>query len=203
MAGWLSMRSSLFSKKAFLYFGGAAVILIGGLIVVAAPYHYINFSVTENDQRTFEIYDLDHYYPQLEISVSLRPGNQSIIYIDLSFKENVTLETTAVNLTLTEENMKVGPENAIFYEYSRIIDIESGNYTVTVDRVLGVSLMDLGLKQMSDSRLFIVTGGSMNIIGIAMILGGYLLPGTILPSDSDIVVSWGYDEEESQDTPHS
>jgi hypothetical protein len=193
------MGSSLFSKKAFLYFGGAAIIIIGGLVVISAPYHNIIFSVMENDQRTFEIYNQDHYYPQLEISISLRAGNQSIIYIDLSFQNNVTHDTTAVNLTLTEENMKTGPEDALFYEYSQIIDIESGNYTITIDRVLGATLFDLGLKQLSDSRTFIVAGGSMNIIGLVMITIGYILPGTILPTDSDIIVSWGYEEEEDEE----
>ncbi|MDH4214097.1 MAG: hypothetical protein OEV85_09270 [Candidatus Thorarchaeota archaeon] len=194
------MGSIWFSKKSFLYFGGAAIILIGGLIVVMAPYHYINFSVTQADQRTFEMYNQVNYYPQLEISVSLRPGNQTDIFIDLSIMDNSTLETTPVNLTLTEENQKIGPDNIILYEHSLVIDLSAGNYTVTVDRVLGATLIDLGLNQISDSRLFIIIGGSLNIIGIIMIIGGYCVPGTFLPSDSDTIISWGYEEEEPQDT---
>ena len=194
------MGSIWLSKKSFLYFGGAAIIIIGGLIVITSPYHYINFAVVQNNQRTFEIYDEAYYYPQLEISVSLRPGNQSIIFIDLSFENNITHGIIAVNMTLTEENQIIGPENSIFYDYETIIDIPTGNYTLTIDRAVGVSQFDLGLNQVSDSRLFIIIGGSMNIIGLVMGIGGYCVPGTFLPSDSDTIVSWGYDEEKTQDT---
>jgi hypothetical protein len=194
------MGSVWLSKKSILYFGGAAIILLGGLIVVMAPYHYIDFSVMQNDQRTFEIYDQANYYPQLEISVSLKPGNQSLILIDLSIENNITLDTIPVNLTLTEENQKAGPGNTIIYEYSTIIDLPIGNYTITIDRVVGASLIDLGLNQLSDSRLFIIIGGSMNIIGLIMIIGGYCVPGTLLPSDSDTIISWGYEDKETQDS---
>jgi len=186
------MGSIWLSKKSFLYFGGAAIIILGGLIVITSPYHYINFAV--------EIYDQAFYYPQLEISVSMRPGNESIIFIDLSFENNVTHEIVTVNMTLTEEHQIIGPENSIFYEYDTIIDIPTGNYTLTVDRVAGTTQIDLGLNQVSDSRLFIMIGGSMNIIGLVMGIGGYCVPGTFFPSDSDTIVSWGYEEEESQDT---
>ncbi len=191
------MGSIWFSKKSFLYIGGAMVILLGGMIVVMAPYHYVNFSIMQNDQRTFEVYDAANYYPQLEVSVSLRPGNQTIIYLDISIVNNVTLDVTFVNMTLTEENQIVGPEQSIFYEDSLVIDIATGNYTLTVDRVLGATLFDLGLNQISDSRLFIVIGGALNIFGIIMIIGGYCLPGTLFPSDSDTIISWGYEEKET------
>ncbi len=194
------MGSIWLSKKSFLYFGGAAIILLGGLIVITSPYHYVNFAVVQNNQRIFEIYDEAYFYPQLEISVSLRPGNQSIIFIDMSFENNVTLEIMTLNLTLTEENQFTGPDNIIRYEYSTIIDIAAGNYTLTIDRILGATQFDLGLNQVSDSRLFIIIGGSMNIIGLVMGIGGYCVPGTFLPSDSDTIISWGYDEEEPQDT---
>jgi len=194
------MGSIWLSKKSFLYFGGAAIIILGGLIVITSPYHYINFAVVQNNQRTFEIYDQAFYYPQLEISVSMRPGNQSIIFIDLSFENNVTHEIVTVNMTLTEEHQIIGPENSVFYEYDTIIDIPTGNYTLTVDRVVGTTQIDLGLNQVSDSRLFIMIGGSMNIIGLVMGIGGYCVPGTFFPSDSDTIVSWGYEEEETQDT---
>jgi hypothetical protein len=194
------MGSIWMSKKSLLYFGGAAIILLGGLIVVLAPYHYVNFSITQNEQRTFEIYDQSNYYPQLEVSVSLRAGNESTILVDLSIVNNVTLVTTPVNLTLTQENQKMGPGNIILYEDTVTIDIASGNYTIFVDRILGASLIDLGFNQVSDSRLFIVIGGSMNIAGIIMVIGGYCIPGTLLPTDSETIVSWGYEDEESQDT---
>ncbi len=194
------MGSIWLSKKSFLYFGGAAIIILGGLIVITSPYHYINFAVVQNNQRTFEVYDQAFYYPQLEISVSLRPGNQSIIFIDLSFENNVTHEIVTVNMTLTQEHQIIGPENSIFYEYDTVADIATGNYTLTIDRVVGVSQFDLGLNQVSDSRLFIIIGGSMNILGLVMGIGGYCVPGTFFPSDSDTIVSWGYEEEETQDT---
>lgn len=191
------MGSIWLSKKSFLYFGGALVILLGGLIVVMSPYHYINFSVMQSDQRTLEIYDEANYYPQLEISVSLRPTNQTIVFIDLSITNNMTLDTISVNMTLTQENQVTGPEGAIFYEDSVLVNIAPGNYTIILDRVLGVTLLNLGFNQVSDSRLFIVIGGSLNILGIIMVIGGYCLPGTLLPSDSDTIVSWGYEEEET------
>jgi len=194
------MGSIWLSKKSFLYFGGAAIILLGGLIVITSPYHYINFAVIQNDQRTFEIYNQAYYYPQLEISVSLRPGNQTAVFIDLSFENNSSLEVLPVNLTLTQEHQLIGPDNIVIYEYSTTIDIAAGNYTVTIDRIVGASQFDLGLNQASDSRLFIVIGGSLNILGLIMGIGGYCVPGTFLPSDSDTIISWGYEEEETQDT---
>ncbi len=194
------MGSIWFSKKSFLYFGGAIVILLGGLIVVLAPYHYVNFSVMQDDQRTFEVYDEPNYYPHIEISISLRPGNQTIIYLDISIANNETLEVTVVNMTLTEENQIMGPEESIFYEESVLVDIDPGNYTLTIDRVAGATLFDFGLNQVSDSRLFIVIGGSLNILGIIMVIGGYCLPGTLLPSDSDTIISWGYEEEKKEAT---
>jgi hypothetical protein len=194
------MGSIWLSKKSLLYFGGAAIILLGGLIVVLSPYHYINFAVGQNDQRTFEIYNQANYYPQLEISVSLKPGNQTLILIDLSIQNNLTSLITPVNFTLDEETQKVGPDNTIIYEDSIIIDLVAGNYTITIDRVEGTSLIDIGFNQISDSRLFIVIGGSMNIFGIIMIIAGYCVPGSLLPSDSDTIISWGYDDEKTQDS---
>jgi hypothetical protein len=82
----------------------------------------------------------------------------------------------------------------IIYEYSEIIDLPVGNYTVTLENVVGAGNVDLGLNQISDSRVWIVTGGMMNIIGIVMGILGYLVPGSFLPSDSDTIVEWGYDE---------
>ena len=190
------MGSVWFSKKAFLYFGGIAVILIGGLIVVASPYHYINYSVTENVARQWEIYDATGYYPQVEISISIRPHNQTDVILDLAIRNNETLDTIFLNMTLTPEDQVVGPD-FILYEYAEIIDLAIGNYTVFFDNVDGVGSVDLGLNQISDSRVWIVTGGSMNILGIIMGILGYLVPGTFLPTDSDTIVEWGYDEQDS------
>jgi len=190
------MGSVWFSKKAFLYFGGIAVILIGGLIVIASPYHYINYSVTENVQRPWEVYDASGYYPQVEISISIRPHNLTDVILDLAIWNNDTLDTIFLNMTLTPEDQVVGPD-FILYEYAEIIDLAVGNYTVYFDNVEGVGSIDLGLNQISDSRVWIVTGGSMNILGIIMGILGYLVPGTFLPTDSDTIVEWGYDEQDS------
>lgn len=191
----IQMGSVWFSKKSFLYFGGAAIILLGGAIVLMAPYHYVNFAVLENEQRDFGIWDTPGYYPQLEISVSMRPGNTSTIELDLVLVENVTLDTYTVNFTLTEDDLIETPD-ATFYEASMIVDIATGNYTVTLDRVLGTTIVDLGLNQISDSRAFILVGGSMNILGVFMGIGGYFVAGSFLPSDSDVITEWGYDEED-------
>jgi len=190
------MGSVWFSKKAFLYFGGIAVILIGGLIVIASPYHYINYSVTENVPRQWEIYDAAGYYPQVEISISIRPHNQTDVILDLAIQNNETLDTIFLNMTLTPDDQVIGPD-IILYEYAEIIDLAVGNYTVYFDNVEGVGSVDLGLNQISDSRVWIVTGGLMNILGIIMGIVGYLIPGTFLPTDSDTIVEWGYDEQDS------
>ncbi|MHA2151591.1 MAG: hypothetical protein ACXAAQ_06385 [Candidatus Thorarchaeota archaeon] len=189
------MGSVWFSKKSFLYFGGAAIILLGGAIVLMAPYHYVNFAVLENEQRDFGIWDTPGYYPQLEISVSMRPGNMSTIELDIVLVENVTLDTYTVNFTLTEDDLIETPD-ATFYEASMIVDIATGNYTVILDRVFGTTIVDLGLNQISDSRVFILVGGSMNILGAFMGIGGYFVAGSFLPSDSDVITEWGYDEED-------
>lgn len=190
------MGSIWFSKKSFLYFGGVAIILIGGLIVVMSPYHYINYNISENVQRPWEVYDEAGYYPQVEISVSLQPSNATYVYLDLVIMDNVTLETTFLNMTVGPEHQLQGPD-LIIYEYSEIIDLPVGNYTVFFDRIDGAGSIDFGLNQISDSRIWIVTGGSMNILGIFMGIGGYFVPGTFLPSDTDTIVEWGYDEQES------
>ena len=191
------MGSVWFSKKAFLYFGGVAVILIGGFIVIASPYHYINYSVSENVQRPWIQYDESGYYPQVEISVSVRPANATSVILDLALYDNDTLQTQFVNFTLGPEHQVIGPD-VIIYEYAEIVDLAVGNYTVYFANVDGVGNVDLGLNQVSDSRFWIVTGGMMNIIGIVMGILGYLVPGSFLPTDSDTIVEWGYDEEESQ-----
>ncbi len=191
------MGSIWFSKKSFFYFGGLAVILIGGMIVVTSPYHYINYSVNENQRRPWTIYDAPGYYPQLQISISVRPANATIVQLDLVILENSTSDTRFVNMTLGPENQVVGPD-FILYEYSEIIDLPVGNYTVYFDNVEGIGGIDLGLNQISDSRIWIVSGGIMNILGIIMGIAGYFVPGSFLPSDSDTIIEWGYDQDEPE-----
>jgi len=192
------MGSIWLSKKAFLYFGGAAIILIGGLIVTLAPYNYFLYSLSENQHRPWTQKDpAGGFYASVEVSVSLRPANESTeVFLDLVIQNNATNELTFVNMTLTSENQLIGPDTVI-YEYSENIDLPIGEYTIWFDRVEGSGLIDLGLQQTSDARFWIVVGGSMNIIGIIMGILGYLVPGSFLPSDSDTIVEWGYDEEES------
>ena len=193
------MGSIWFSKKALLYFGGAAVIILGGAIVLMAPYHYVNYIVNEDTSRPFSIWDEQGYYPQLEISVSTRLGNMSTIELGIVLVENVTLETYIVNITLTEDDLIETPDVS-FYEVSTIIDLPVGNYTITLDKALGASQIDLGLRQESDSRTFILIGGSMNILGLVMGISGYFVAGTFLPTDSDTIVEWGFDKEEDEDS---
>ncbi len=193
------MGSIWLSKKALLYFGGVAVIILGGAIVLMAPYHYVNYIVTEDTSRPFSIWDEQGYYPRLEISVSTRLGNMSTIELDIVLVENVTLDTYIVNFTLTEDDL-VETQDVSFYEASTIIDIPAGNYTITLDRALGASQIDLGVRQESDSRTFILIGGSMNILGLVMGISGYFVAGTFLPTDSDTIVEWGFDKEEDEDS---
>lgn len=190
------MGSIWFSKKAFLYFGGAAIILIGGAIVLMSPYHFINFAVIENDHRAFSVWDKQGYYPQLEISVSLRPGNSTVVEIGIVLQENSTLDTTIVNMTLDQDNL-VQVQDAVFLDGSTIVDIPVGNYTIIMDQIIGAGMIDIGFNQASDSTLFIFIGGSMNIIGLIMGISGYFVAGTLLPTDTDIIVEWGYGEEEA------
>jgi hypothetical protein len=190
------MGSVWFSKKAFLYFGGAAIIIIGGLIVAMSPYHYFNYALSENQRRPWLMKSDGGYYPELEVSISIRPSNETIVSLDLVFMNNDTLDLTFVNMTLGPEHQLEGPD-VVIYEYSEVIDLSFGNYTVYFDNIEGAGLVDLGLQQISDSRLWIVVGGSMNILGIIMGILGYLVPGSFLPSDSDTIVEWGYDEEDT------
>jgi len=192
------MGSVWLSKKAFLYFGGAAIILIGGAIVLMAPYHYVNYAVTEHEQRPFEIWDLDGYYPQLEIAVGLRVINSTIVNIDFVFYNNATAEVLVANMTLDEDNLVETPDTTLL-QGSITIDIPPGNYTITVDRIAGAGMIDLGFNQLSDSRLFIVAGGAMNIIGLVMAISGYFVAGSFLPTDTDTIVEWGYENREEEE----
>ncbi len=196
---WLKLMGSVWlSKKAFLYFGGAAVILIGAAIVLMAPYHYVNYAVTEHEQRSFEIWDIDGYYPQLEISVALRVINSTTVNIDFIFRNNATADILVANMTLDQDNLVETPDVTLL-QGSIDIDIPPGNYTITIDRIAGGGMIDLGFNQASDSRLFIVVGGTMNIIGLVMAISGYFVAGTFLPTDADTIVEWGYENREEEE----
>ncbi|RLI52389.1 MAG: hypothetical protein DRO93_15065 [Candidatus Thorarchaeota archaeon] len=186
-------RSARFYLKAFLYFGGAAVILLGGAIVLMAPYHYIGFIATTGDACPFEIYSREGYFQQMEISVTVKPDNVSTVYVDFRVVNNVTLETTVLNMTLTEEDM-VSASNPRAYVQRQVIDLAAGNYTIYVDRIEGASWIDVSYEQLSIKRNYIVTGGILNIVGLIMCISGYFVSGTLIPPDEGVVVEWGYDE---------
>jgi len=191
------MHSVLWSKKAFLYFGGAFVILLGGAVILSAPYHYIGFVAVPPDACSFQIWAGRGYYNQLEIAVSGRPGNASTITVNFSVVNNETLSTVVVNMTLTSSDMVPGTNPPVF-EKRAVVDLEPGNYIVYADNSNPNTYFDLGLTQLSDSRLFIVTGGSMNIIGLVMCMSGYFVAGTFLPTGEETIVGWGYEEKEKE-----
>ena len=193
------MGSIWLSKKALLYFGGAAIILIGGAVVLSAPYHYINYPVIENQQKTFDIWDKTGFHPELEVSVSLRLGNTSTVEIGIVLQENSTLDTYFVNMTLDQDNL-VETRDQMFLEGSTIVDIPFGNYTVTFDKIDGAGMIDIGFNQGGDSQIYIFIGGSMNVIGLLMGIAGYLVSGTFLPTDSDTIVEWGYDDDKETES---
>jgi len=197
------MGSIWLSKKAFLYFGGAAILLLGGVVVIMSPYHYIMYSMSENIHKPWSVYDKSGYYPQVEVFVSVRPINVTIVNLDLVIMNNSTSEITTVNMTIGPE-YQIGPTtqtligpHSVIYEYTTDVDLPAGNYTVWFDRIEGASILDLGLNQASDSRLWVGIGGFMNFFGLGMIIVGYFVKGTFLPSDVDTIVDWGYDENQS------
>ncbi|NWF95822.1 MAG: hypothetical protein HXY34_06735 [Candidatus Thorarchaeota archaeon] len=187
--GWLV-------RKAFFYFGGAAVIIIGGIIVLMAPYHYVGYVVTEGDVSDFEMYNSPGYYPQLEIGVTVKAENASVILVDFTVVNNQTLEVRTLNMTLTVDD-KIPNTNPPVYQQRQVMPLEPGLYTVTLDRMSGADWCDVSYKQESDSRTYIVLGGSMNIAGLLMGLIGYLLPGAFLPTGDRVVMDWGYEEPKS------
>ena len=96
------MRSVWFSKKAFLYFGGAFIIILGGAIVYSAPYHATGYMALTGRQASFSIWDEDRFYPQLEVWVSVRPSDVTLVNVDITILNNDTLEVQTINMTLTE-----------------------------------------------------------------------------------------------------
>ncbi|MHA2142662.1 MAG: hypothetical protein ACXADC_11810 [Candidatus Thorarchaeota archaeon] len=189
------MGSPWRSKKAFLYFGGAFIILLGAAIVLSAPYNYIGYRGGENERMAFTLHSRAGYYPQLEISLSLHPSNTTVVLVDFSVESNTSSQVYTTNFTLSPSDM-VPDSNPAIYVARQTIDVPSGNYTVIVDQANGTGTMDIGLTQISDSRLFIVTGGAMNIIGLFMGGAGYFVSGALLPTGDEMIVDWGYEDDE-------
>ncbi|MFW9966609.1 MAG: hypothetical protein ACFFEA_05590 [Candidatus Thorarchaeota archaeon] len=189
------MGSPWRSKKAFLYFGGAFVIILGAMIVLSAPYNFVLYRAGAGENIYFTLHDREGYYPRLEISLDLRPSNTTnAVLVDFSVANNETAQVTTVNFTLTSLDM-VPDSNPPVLVARQTIDISPGNYTIAIDRANGVVFMDVGLTQHSDSRLYIVTGGMMNIIGLFMGGAGYFVSGTFLPTGDEMIVDWGYEDE--------
>jgi len=191
----MDMGSPWRSKKAFLYFGGAFVIILGAIIVLNAPYNFVLYRAGAGEQIYFTLHDREGYYPKLEISLDLRSSNTTdVVLVDFSVANNETAQINTVNFTLTSIDI-VPNSNPPAYVARQTIDISPGNYTITIDRAYGIAFMDVGLTQQSDSRLYIVAGGMMNIIGLFMGGAGYFVSGSFLPTGDEIIVDWGYEDE--------
>ncbi|MFW9933465.1 MAG: hypothetical protein ACFFDR_12510, partial [Candidatus Thorarchaeota archaeon] len=134
------MGSPWLSKKAFLYFGGAFILILGGAIVVMAPYHYTGFIALPGDAATFDIWDRPGYHPELEISVIVTPGHNGSVYVNVRIMNNVTLDATIINMTLTLADR---PSDGSFYEQRRLIAIDPGDYTIYIDSIIGASDVDI------------------------------------------------------------
>ncbi|MCK4483352.1 MAG: hypothetical protein KAU89_00905 [Candidatus Thorarchaeota archaeon] len=189
------MRSVWFSKKAFFYFGGAFIIILGGAIVYSAPYHATGYIALPGKQVSFSIWDEDRFYPQLEVWVSVQPSNITFVNVDISVQNNKTLDVQTINMTLTAEH-RIPDSNPPIFEDTVVINLDPGNYTLTLDRLHGTGIADIGLTQLSDMRIWVVTGGTMNIVGLIMGVIGFFLPGRMFPTGDESIVEWGYEEEE-------
>jgi hypothetical protein len=192
------MRNSWFNKKAFFYFGGAFILLLGGAIVVLAPYHYTSYISSEGDSSSFSIWEGSGYYPQLEITTTVRPENNGSVIVDISIKNNETQLVQFVNITMTLSD-KMPNVEPLTYEYREVVDLQTAPYTIRVERIEGASNVELSLKQISDSRLYIVSGGILNIVGLLMGAAGYCIGGSLIPSGDDVIVDWGYESEDDSE----
>jgi hypothetical protein len=189
------MGNPWLSKKAFFYFGGAFVLLLGGAIVLMAPYHYTGYVALENDIDAFEIWEGTGYYPQLEVAVTVTPNANNSVYVDILICNNETLAEHFVNMTLTMDD-QIDDASYVVYEQRAVVDLDVGNYTISYVRIEGAADMDVALTQLSDSRTYIVTGGIMNIAGLIMGATGYCIGGSLIPSGDEAIVEWGWDEHQ-------
>ncbi len=187
------MGSPWLSKKAFLYFGGAFILLLGGAIVVMAPYHYTGFIALPGDASAFDMWARPGFYPEMEVSVSVTPDHNGTVSVNLRIVENVTLETHVVNMTLTSVDRV--PDKST-YEKMTSFPLEAGAYTIYIDSIVGASDVDISFTQVSDSRNFIVAGGIMNIVGLLMGAMGYCVGGSVIPTGNETIVEWGFDERQ-------
>ncbi len=189
------MGSPWLSKKAFLYFGGTFVLLLGGVIVLMAPYHYTGYIVLQGDTDAFEIWEGTGYYPQLEVAVTVTPSTNNSVFVDIRFRNNATLVTNTVNMTLSSAD-RLPATKILTYEKRVVLDLDAGNYTIHIDRIEGAADIDISFTQISDSRTYIITGGIMNIAGLIMGATGYCIGGSLIPSGDEAIVEWGWDEHQ-------
>ena len=183
------------SKKAFLYFGGTFVLLLGGAIVLMAPYHYTGYVALQGDIDAFEIWEGTGYYSQLEVAITVTPSLNNSVFVDIRFRNNATFVMNTVNMTLSTADSLLEVER-LTYEKRVILDLDPGNYTIFIDRIEGASDMDIAFTQISDSRTYIVTGGIMNIAGLLMGATGYCIGGSLIPTGDEAIVEWGWDEHQ-------
>ncbi|MFW9889532.1 MAG: hypothetical protein ACFFER_15195 [Candidatus Thorarchaeota archaeon] len=167
--------------------------------MLRAPYNIVIFRTSIGEELPFTIRDVAGYYPQLEISLDILASANTTtpIAIDFTVRSDELPQTYVVNFTLTSDD-KVPGSNPPAFVSRRTIDVVPGNYTITLDRANETALMDIGFTQMSDSRLFIVVGGSLNIIGLIMGGAGWFITGSFLPTGDETIVEWGYEDEEYQ-----
>ena len=138
------MSNPWLSKKAFLYFGGTFVLLLGGAIVLMAPYHYTGYVALHGDIDAFEIWEGTGYYSQLEVAITVTPSLNNSVFVDIRFINNETLVTNTLNMTLSAADSLLDAERLI-YEKRVILDLDPGNYTIFIDRIdlfsnLGIQL---------------------------------------------------------------
>ncbi|MHA1907751.1 MAG: hypothetical protein ACW98Y_10695 [Candidatus Thorarchaeota archaeon] len=189
------MGNPWLSKKAFFYFGGAFVLLLGGAIVLMAPYHYTGYVALQGDVDAFEIWEGIGYYHQLEVAVTVTPDANNSVYVDVLFRNNETLVENWVNMSLTSDD-RLPEASYVVYEQREIVDLIPGNYTIFFERIEGAADMDIAFTQLSESRTYIVTGGIMNIAGLIMGATGYCVGGSLIPSGDEAIVEWGWDEHQ-------
>ena len=186
------------SKKAFLYFGGAFVILLGGVIILIAPYHYLWFVARPGEARPFSIWEGSGYYSQMEFTFSVTPGNVSEVSTEIAVRNNESDTIHLFNFTFTRQDV-TGPITQRQFRKNYLLDLEVDDYSIIVLRVQGLDYVEIELTQTSDSRLYIVAGGSMNIFGLIMCALGYIVAGSLLPTGDEIIVDWGFDEDEKEE----